>query len=327
MKKLFAMLLALVMCLALCVPAFAEETTTPTDQETVTIKKLYKLEGAGTSPEETFTLEVVSSSVTNGEAASAPDLSTIIGATFAKGAATAAGANGTISIALPTYTQVGVYEYILKETAGTTAGVTYRPETETIKLVVTVINDGDGKLRIATVHTETAEGADKSDTFENKYSAGTLEVSKTVTGNMGDKDKKFKFTVVFEKPAGEVKSEITADVNGTALSDFNVEWGTDGKYTYEFELSHDQTAKFVNLPYGVKYTVTEDSYTDDGYTTTRVGDDGIINAGNQTVAFTNHKQVGVDMGVNLDSLPYVLALVIVAGGAAVMFARKRRVED
>ena len=33
------------------------------------------------------------------------------------------------------------------------------------------------------------------------------------------------------------------------------------------------------------------------------------------------------MGVTLESLPYVLALVIVAGGAAVMFARKRRVED
>lgn len=64
-----------------------------------------------------------------------------------------------------------------------------------IKLVVTVVNDGAGKVRVAAVHTEAekAGGFDsitkgeggKSDTFANTYKANELEVSKDVTGNLG----------------------------------------------------------------------------------------------------------------------------------------------
>ena len=106
--------------------------------------------------------------MTNGEATSAPALGTITGAAFAAGAATANGATGEITVALPEYTSVGVYEYTLQEVAGTTAGVAYYGKT--IKLVVTVVNGTDGNIRVAAVHTE-SEDEVKSDKFENTYSA------------------------------------------------------------------------------------------------------------------------------------------------------------
>ena len=176
MKKFVAILLTLMLVLGIGAAVADEGPATPTtdltDHETVKIKKVYKLEGAGTSPVETFTLKQVGDgTVTNGEATSAPALGTITGAAFAAGAATANGATGEITVALPEYTSVGVYEYTLQEVAGTTAGVTYYGKT--IKLVVTVVNGGNNNLlRIAGVHTESS--GVKSDTFENTYRAGTL---------------------------------------------------------------------------------------------------------------------------------------------------------
>lgn len=192
-KKLLAGVLTCAMMLTMGMTAFAAENEAQaTDQETVTIKKVYQLEGQGTSPAETFTLKQAGDgNVKDGDATFAPALGTITGAEFEKGAATVDGVTKKITVALPTYTNVGVYEYTLKEVAGTTAGVIYHPGT--IKLVVTVVNGDNGNLRIAGVHTETGNNV-KSDTITNTYSANTLKVSKKVEGNLGDKSKYFKFT-------------------------------------------------------------------------------------------------------------------------------------
>lgn len=327
MKKILAMLLAVMMLLSVASVAMADEINT--DQQTVTIKKVYKLANAGTkSPAETFNLTQTGSRVVDGEATSAPDLGTITGATFAEGAATVNGATGDITVTLPEYTHVGVYEYTLKETAATTAGVTYYGDDITLK--VTVINDTEGNLRIAAVHAESAnnapeEGETKKDNFPNTYSAGKLNVTKTVAGNLGDKDKKFDFSVTFKKPEGKtVKSTIAATVAGQNVT-FTPAWNENGEYTYTFQLAHDETATFDNLPYGVTYTVTETAVSD--YETTKTGDTGTINKADQTAAFTNTKIGEIDMGVMLDSMPYVLVLAVVGAAVIALIAKKRRAED
>ena len=319
-KKLSAIVLALCLTLCLGVTAFAVEEAAPTDQETVTIKKVYTLVGKGASPAETFKLEQVGAKVTDGDATSAPALGTITGAAFAEGAATAKGTTGDITIALPSYDKVGVYEYELKEVAGTTAGVTYYGNT--IKLVVTVINGENGKLRIAAVHTELEDNADKSDSFTNTYSAGTLNVTKTVTGNLGDKSKYFEFKVTLTGEEGKTYGDSYAVTGGTY--DSNPTSIKVGEET-TFYLKDGETISIANLPYRVTYTVVETAA--DGYTTTKTGDTGTISAETQTAAFTNNKGRVVDTGVLLDNLPYALVLVAVLGGAAVLFAHKRRVED
>ena len=328
-KKLLACLIAAATMFTMGSTAFAADvdTTTYTDQSTVTIKKVYKLANAGTaSPEETFNLKQVGSgTVTDGEADSAPALGTITGAYFKEGGAiTGDGTIGNITVELPSYTKVGVYEYTLREENNNTAGVTYYGNN--IKLVVTVINDGDGKLRVAAVHTE-GKGKDKNDTFTNTYSAGNLSVTKKVEGNLGDKNKKFDFTVTFKKPEGKnVKSTVTATIAGTKDNSFVLNWNEKGECEYTFELADKETAAFDNLPYGVSYTVTEAKA--EGYTTTMEDETGTVNSATQTSTFTNTKDGKVDTGVNLTTLPYILVFagVIVIAGAA-FITRRRKFED
>lgn len=320
MKKLLSIGLAAMLAFGLATTSFAEEAgdvTTPTDG-TVTIHKVYKLENAGTtSPEETFTLvQDGDGTVKDGEAEAAPALGTITGATYEEGAATVSGATGDITVALPEYTNVGVYEYTLKEVAGTTAGVTYYDKD--IKLVVTVVNDNNGKLRIAAVHTEST-GETKSDNFPNTYKAGELDVSKTVIGNLGDKNKYFKFTVTLTGEAGKTYRDSYAVTGGS-----NTENPTSIKIGEEttFLLKHGDTIHIANLPYDVTYTVTETAA--EGYTTEKTGDTGKISAADQTAAFTNTKNGEVDTGVVLNNMPYILVLAVLAAGVAVFIIRKRR---
>lgn len=322
MKKLISLLLALVMVLSLSTVAFADGETAPTDATTVTVKKTYKLVGAGSNPAEIFTLEQIGEgSVAQSDATSAPHLGTITGAAFKAGEATAAGVTHEITVALPSYSHVGVYTYTLKEIAtAQTAGVEYFGGN--IKLVVTVVNGENGTLRIAGVHTEgeAAEGEDakaKSDTFENTYSAGTLSVSKTVTGNLGDKTKYFEFKVTLTGVEGKTYAESFAVTGGSNNS--NPKTAKLGENT--FLLKDGETISIANLPYGVSYTVTETAA--NGYTTTKTGETGFINAAEQTAAFINNKDGDVDTGVMLDSLPYILVLAFVAVAGTALILKKR----
>lgn len=321
MKKLLSIGLAAMLAFGLATTSFAEEAgdvTTPKDG-TVTIHKVYKLENADTtSPKETFTLvQDGPGTVKDDEAEAAPALGTITGATYEEGAATVSGTTGDITVALPEYTSVGVYEYTLKEVAGKTAGVTYYDKD--IKLVVTVVNDNNGKLRIAAVHTEST-GEAKSDKFPNTYKAGELDVSKTVTGNLGDKNKYFEFTVTLTGEAGKTYADSYAVTGGSAAANnpTTIAVGVPTK----FNLKHGDTITIANLPYGVTYTVTETAA--EGYTTEKTGDTGEIKAADQTAAFTNTKAGEVDTGVVLNNMPYILVLAVLAAGVAVFIIRKRR---
>lgn len=319
-KKILAGLLALTTMFTMSATAFAEGQE-HTDQTTVTVKKSYVAANDGTaSPAETFTLEQVSDGVVvDGDAVTAPDLGTITGASFAKGEAGTASAVKDITIALPDYERVGVYEYTLREVAGNTAGVAYHDDD--IKLVVTVMQGTDGKIRVAGVHTETGDG-EKSDTFTNTYSAGTLSVSKTVAGNMGDHDKYFEFQVTLTGEDGK-KYEDSYAVSGGSY-ETNPDSIAVGA-TETFYLKDGETISIANLPYGVEYTVTETDYTDEDYETTKTGDTGTIGAASQTASFTNTKTGEVDTGINLDSLPYFIGLACLILAAAVVVIRRLRV--
>lgn len=361
-KKLLALTLVLCMVFCLSVAVFAAESTTPavptTDSSSFTITKVYKLTNDGTtSPAETFYItQEGKGSVTDGDATSAPDLpkakvngedQNYVGSvTFAEGAAkanaTAAstdGSVGTITIGLPKYEKVGVYEYTLKETVGTTAGVTYRPKT--IRLVVSVINGANGDIRIASVHAE-EEGGDKTGVIENTYSAGSLSIKKEVAGNLGEDQRYFKFTLTLTGEEGKTYNTSGYAISGTTTYKDADNNGNPATVTIgnpvTIYLKKDETITVSNLPYGVSYKIEEDVTSANGYTTKINGtssEDRVIGAdGNSKieaaatqVTFENTKNGTIDMGVTLDSLPYILALAVVFGGAVVMFTRKRHVED
>ena len=102
---------------------------------------------------------------------------------------------------------------------------------------------------------------------------GNLTVNKKVAGTDGDKNQEFNFKVTLSKP-----------VNGT-YGDMTF---TDG--VANFTLKHDESKKGVNLPANISYTVVEDDYSKDGYTTTSINSTGTITKDKTTeVSFTNTK--------------------------------------
>ncbi len=314
MKKSLALLFAVVLVFSLSATAFADGYV---DASSVSIVKNY-VSTNGSTPAASFTVEQVDNGVVeDGDATSAPALGTITGVSYT------AGETGTknIVVNLPEYTNVGVYEYTLQEVAGTVAGVTYK--TGTFVLKVSVTNAADGTLvRTPALYTDGADKT-KNDTIKNTYEGRDLSISKTVKGAYGDKTKYFTFTVTLTGEAGLTYPETFAVSGGSNTSNpATIALGT----ATTFLLKDGDTIKIANLPVGVKYEVTEAAV--EGYTTTKSDDSGTITTGvDPTAAFTNEKDGTPDTGISLDSLPYVVILVVVLGGAAVLFLRKRHAED
>lgn len=336
MKKLATGFLVAAMMLSVSNAVFAAGSTSYDDCGSVTITKVYEAENGGTtSPAETFHFTIERTSVTDaaeGITAANMPVATIGSVSYAAGEAGSTTKAKDITITLPEYTSVGVYTYTIKETAGSTAGVTYYGND--ILLKVTVIEQ-NGKVRVAAVHTETpvdtgnAQGK-KSDTFSNTYSAGKLSVKKTVTGNLGDQSKDFKVTVTFAAPEGKTVNEAISYIDGGSEKTIPTTAWEDGVATAEIELKHDETVTFTNIPYGVTYTVVEDNYTTEGYNAADYSFDDAnktIDSAQDTVTITNEKNGMIDTGIYMDSLPYVLALALIFGFGAVLFIRRRRVSE
>lgn len=340
-KKLLALLLAILM-VAVSACAMAEDTeggsTTPpsyTDATSVTIYKNYveTNESSGsTVPAEVFSVTQYSKSAADSEYTNTtvPDLFTGT-KTFTYGSETENDVSGTASfdIALPTYAHPGIFTYVLKETAGNTAGVTY--STNSIEVKVTVIQQGNDLVRIAAIRTTDDTGnitkQQNPTLLGNQYDAAALTVKKNVTGSLGDRSKTFEITVQFTKPSGKnVALPITYTVGGTTNNITFAESETTKSVT--ISLAHDQSVTFNNIPSGTAYTVTETSYSDLGYTTTY--DDyqnGTVVATNIETVVTNDKTGNIDTGVNTDNTPYILLMALVAIMALAFVAKKHSVRE
>lgn len=339
MKKILSLALALVLVLSMSTVAFADEggETTHTDRSSVTLTKEYKLTNDGTtSPAETFNFSALTcTNVTDAADGVTTDNAprpTIASVSYTAGEAGGDTATKEIKITLPEYKSVGIYTYTFTETDGGTAGVTYR-SSEPIRLVVTVIEQ-NGKVRVATVHTEGEGEATKSGEFNNVYSAGSLSVRKTVTGIMGDKEKEFTVKVTFNAPEGDtVRGNITY-TDGTETKTIAAGEGwTGSSKEVDITLKHDETVTFTNIPYGVTYTVVENDYTDKaagGYDAASYNfedNNKKIDSASENVTITNNKGGVIDTGINMDSMPYILMLAVVFMGLFVFFSKKRMMRE
>lgn len=169
-------------------------------------------------------------------------------------------------------------------------------------------------------------------TFYAKYvpASANLTVTKTVTGKLGDTNKAFTFTIT--KADGTAANITDANVEISEADSAKVEWLRDGKFT----LKDGASIIFKNLPSG-QYKVVEDNYSGEKYETSYVVDSGTpenrreasvtIGTDAKTIAFTNNCTLQPDLGVLLDTLPYIVILAVVAGGVALLMLRKRRKED
>lgn len=169
-------------------------------------------------------------------------------------------------------------------------------------------------------------------TFYAKYvpASANLTVSKTVTGKLGDTNKAFTFTIT--KADGTAANITDTNIEISEADRAKVEWKGNGQFT----LKDGASIIFKNLPSG-QYKVVEDNYSGEKYETSYVVDSGTPENGQEatvtigtdakTIAFTNNCTLQPDLGVLLDTLPYIVILAVVAGGGILLMLRKRRKED
>lgn len=253
------------------------------------------------------------------------------------------------------FTAMGTYRYEVKQTKGTYEGITYDEDTR--YLDVTVATDGTNfYIESAELISYKTGERKKSGAFVNTYGVkpdpdnpgtvvpdGTvndLVISKTVTGNYGERDKEFAFTITINGAADDGELYKLERLSGTSgeSEPTKIEKGKSAT----IYLKHNESVKIYGLTEGDNYKIEE--AVAKGYTTkfeTKVGE--IVNAegtknGNvaegkiakgdslqeQKVAFTNNRE-GSATGFALSYGPYAL-MVVLAGAVAFVLFRKRRAE-
>lgn len=185
------------------------------------------------------------------------------------------------------------------------------------------------------VNTYGVKNPDQGTTTDPDGTVNDLVISKNVTGNYGERNKKFDFEITINgAPGEEYKLEGEPAQQTTKIRS--------GVKT-TIQLSHGQKVKIYGLTANDTYTIKELAADDYGTTfkTTVTGSDktavdgtgkevidGKIDAGNQLqtqeVAFTNDR-TNTATGFALSYGPYAL-MVVLAGAVAFVLFRKRRAE-
>ena len=264
-------------------------------------------------------------------------------------------ATSSINFAANTNTVPGVYKYSISEATTTDTNVTYSDATYTI--LVEVTNPTQGTGFVITPHVYAGDvayntNAEKAGaiTFANSYTenkANALKVTKTVTGNYGDKQEYFQFSGTITIPSTAKSAfEFTPNTDITATDNdttYTIQPG--GSQTFTFYLKSGETFNFGTLPVGTTYSFRETKAGTDGYTTTISGADQVEYKDNTNVVkpstiakgtvtdadddkdevlFTNDKNSTPLTGVIVNNMPYIALLGASGAGLVVLAASKKR---
>lgn len=273
-----------------------------------------------------------------------------------------------VSFDVPSFSAAGVYKYLLTEDALTEdtadfADFTQSDVTRAVYFFVeNVVVEGQSKpvvtgAIISDSDSFATAAANKTDTIVNYYmlkgdpdnddpdkepdvKENDLTVTKTVTGDMGNKSEPFTFSIEIDGASGKTYNYTIDRTTGEDITDTL----TSGRPNESITLAHGESIKITGLSATDTYTIIETDAADkgamnaDGYTTSYK-----VNGGQQqdsktatgsletsgdstvstTVAFTNNRNAVSPTGLIMDIAPYALLVVVAAAGCFV-FLRKRR---
>lgn len=180
----------------------------------------------------------------------------------------------------------------------------------------------------------TDELADGTVNFYAHYTPTTtsIKLKKLVTGNMGDKQKKFKFTISVTSGTGANKKNETFTIGSDSKTGSATE-----------ELKDQDEITITKIPVGANVTITEDEYKSTSYaicsTSYTIDDETAVNgriasianiqakddaSASHEVVFTNNKDAIPDTGITTDSTPFITLLALcIAGIAGYLFFKGR----
>ena len=168
--------------------------------------------------------------------------------------------------------------------------------------------------------------------FKNTYSRKNIPliINKTVEGNMSEKRKEFAFSITLKDANGaayELSDEEIKDVGFSTK-------GEDQKGVYTFTLKDGESKEF-SLPYGCKYTISEEDYSSSGYKT-YIGEKKEENQKRTTeeetltqkteINFLNKKEVIPPTGVETTMTAWLLmtGVTLLLGAVFLLFGIRRK---
>ena len=364
-----ASVLMLVMCMMTTTPAYATNVAPTGAQLKTTFHKYLVMDEDANVPNATFHFTISAGQAveatgsapaiyagigtpTVGTAIFAPSDSTTEGLPTDSGSVTGgkkyAMKEVTVDFSNVSFTAPGIYRYTISEGASSNSGITNDANTtRTLDVYVGYEDHSDTNLKVldyvlqnGTAATPTTE---KSDGFTNTYTTNDLTLEKQVTGNQGDREKYFAFSVTLSDAVAGTKYTVdlsNADPSPTVDGDrktnpTSLTVGPDGTITATYYLKNDQSIVIQGLTADTKYTMTETDYSKEGYTSSYVLDSGLstsaLTTGEQTmgaaahkVVFTNDKEGIVPTGILLETAPYVALGAAVIAGFILLFVTRRR---
>ena len=126
-----------------------------------------------------------------------------------------------------------------------------------------------------------------------KYERHSLTISKEVTGSAGDKNKNWKFKIVFT-PDTDVIFDKSYPYDGGTLELTE----KDGKYTGEITLRHNESITIKNIPERTNYDIEEVEANANDYQTFITGNQSGIMNDDVTVKYTNRKLSKQDLTIS-----------------------------
>lgn len=168
--------------------------------------------------------------------------------------------------------------------------------------------------------------------FKNTYSRKKIPliINKTVEGNMSEKRKEFAFSITLKDANGAVYELSDEEIKDVGVSTKGE--GQKGVYTFTLK---DGESKEFSLPYGCKYTISEEDYSSSGYKT-YIGEKKEENQKRTTeeetltqkteINFLNKKEVIPPTGVETTMTAWLLmtGATLLLGAVFLLFGIRRK---
>ena len=322
-KRVFnflALILALVLCLAMVVPAMAiEASDADTGKTSVKVYKNLIIDANTNVPDVTFEY-TLASRPNNPDASTATvtyyagittGLTTSYNVRFASSETPTPGSPGNTGDAEHKYlkkefeiefknvnfTEPGIYRYILTEQ--TQSGYSAEVYTYYIDVFVEYVRDtgSDGVFDLTignfVIYKDGNSAPEKVNdvVYNNRYPTNTLDISKTVAGNQGSRNEFFPFSIAFTAgsvPAGDYTISGQNGNNDAEHPTYKkITVAADGTVTPgTIYLKHDQKIQIIGLPSTAGYTIKETNSGDYTVSTVKTEGSTVTNGTSATVTGT-----------------------------------------
>lgn len=238
----------------------------------------------------------------------------------------------TIDFASAKFTKVGDYKFKITETSSSDQ-TNYPKDTAYYYLFVSVrfdADDTDGTKMTATVassgvkNSDSATGTKVPVIFTTQPDFTNISISKTVTGNMGDKSEYFDVKVKVPGTTG-TKYTVSGGTNTSNPATINAGTETTLKIKHGETITIGLSGTTKQIPVGVDYTVAETA--PKGYTTkidnaekATTTKTTVKDPASNATAIVNNYEAATLTGVFLNVMPYV----VIAAAVIILIAMVRR---